>query len=77
MGFLCARQRAAGQKLVHGGGVVPEIRAEGGGRRATANMNSMDPCFWFALEEELMQGDPKEDGVFLFWRTRPALLLGR
>ena len=38
--------------------------------------DSSDPAFWFGLENDLMEGDLRDD-VFLFWRTGPTVMLGR
>ena len=38
---------------------------------------SMDPYFWFGLENDLMQNGALTEDVFLFWRTEPTLMLGR
>lgn len=39
--------------------------------------DSMDPCFWFGLENDLLQDGTLADDVFLFWHTQPTLMLGR
>ncbi len=38
---------------------------------------STDPCFWFGLENYLMQSQTLDDDVFLLWRVKPTLMLGR
>ncbi|MFV0350885.1 MAG: lipoate--protein ligase [Oscillospiraceae bacterium] len=37
---------------------------------------STDPYFNFGLEQYLMQENPAGDEMFLFWRTRPTLMIG-
>lgn len=39
--------------------------------------DSMDAAFWFGLEQDLLERDGLDEDVFLFWRTRPTLMLGR
>ncbi len=38
---------------------------------------SEDPFFWFGLERDLLQSKGLQDDIFLFWRTKPSLMLGR
>ena len=37
---------------------------------------SMDPFFWFGLEQALLQKAAPEDDYFLLWRTEPTLMIG-
>ena len=40
--------------------------------------DNTDPCFNFAAEEYFMdEKDVGDDSLFMFWRTKPTLMVGR
>lgn len=41
------------------------------------DMGSKDPYFNFAVEDYFLTEKPQKETVFLFWQTRPTVMLGR